>query len=64
MNVTARNEAASRNNKRLTINVLQDCFPEGSGRAVPRKDPPLVVFYKNSWCLSGIRKFSQGLKCH
>ena len=57
MKVTARNEAASRNNKRLTINVLQDCF-------VPRKDPLLVVFYKNIGCLCGTRKFSQDLKYH
>lgn len=55
MRVTARNEAASRNNKRLTIYVLQDGFPEGSGRAVPCKDPLMMVFYKNIWSLSGIK---------
>jgi len=36
MEVTARYEAASRNDKILIFSVLQDCF-------VPRKDPPLVV---------------------
>jgi hypothetical protein len=36
MEVTARYEATSRNDKLLIFNILQDCF-------VPRKDPPLVV---------------------